>query len=71
MEKCRINWIDYAKGIGIILVVGIDMIRGLSTQISPSFFYISDTFVYGFHMPLFFLMAGLFENGLVIPLKLQ
>ena len=60
MKKDRINWIDYAKGIGIILVVYGHMIRGLSTQITPSIFHISDRLVYGFHMPLFFFLAGLF-----------
>jgi len=60
VEKYRINWIDYAKGIAIILVVYGHMIRGLSKQITPSIFYISDTLVYGFHMPLFFFLAGLF-----------
>ena len=71
MEKHRINWIDYAKGIGIILVVYGHMIRGMSQQISAEFFYISDSVVYGFHMPLFFFLAGLFvEKWAASPSKI-
>jgi fucose 4-O-acetylase-like acetyltransferase len=58
----RINWVDYAKGIGIILVVYGHVIRGLygSGIINKDFYYYSDTFVYSFHMPLFFILSGYF-----------
>ena len=59
----HLNWVDYAKGLGIILVVyghisegvfnaGMTMNRSLYTTI--------DTIIYSFHMPLFFLLSGLF-----------
>lgn len=46
----RIDWIDRAKGIGIVLVV-----LGHTYGI-PHWLY---CLIYGFHMPLFFLLSGL------------
>ena len=62
IDKQRVVWIDYAKGIGIFLVVYGHVIRGLkdSNIINESFFNISDKFVYSFHMPLFFILSGMF-----------
>lgn len=57
------QWIDYAKGMGIILVVYGHVLRGIDSAnvgLSKGFFEISDKLVYGFHMPLFFLLSGLF-----------
>jgi fucose 4-O-acetylase-like acetyltransferase len=59
----RVEWVDYAKGIGILLVVYGHVLRGLQNanlDISPVFFYCSDNLVYSFHMPLFFFLSGLF-----------
>jgi len=59
----RISWIDYSKGIGIILVVYGHVLIGLNTanfNISESFFDNSIKLIYGFHMPLFFFLSGLF-----------
>jgi fucose 4-O-acetylase-like acetyltransferase len=59
----RISWVDLAKGIGIILVVYGHVLRGINSAhmgLSKKFFTDSDTLVYGFHMPLFFLLSGLF-----------
>jgi len=59
----RIAWVDHARGIGILLVVYGHVMRGLyhaSVPVSPSFFQYTDRLVYGFHMPLFFFLAGLF-----------
>lgn len=48
LSKCRIEWIDIVKGIGILLmVIGH---AGVSSQIK--------VWIYGFHMPLFFISAG-------------
>lgn len=49
MDKVRINWIDIARGIGIILVIyghvlSADSVRHL---------------MYSFHMPLFFFLSGI------------
>ena len=66
MNNARKDWVDYAKGIGIILVVYGHLLSsgyhaGLS--IPRHFFELSDSIVYTFHMPLFFLLAGLFVEG--------
>ena len=65
VNRTRIIWIDYAKGLGIFLVVLGHTLRGLhSSQIivdSPAFRFI-DSWIYGFHMPLFFLLSGLFAE---------
>ncbi len=60
----RIDGIDIAKGIGIILVVFahtiVPQLRGSSK--AAGFLWI---FIYNFHMPLFFFLSGLlFEKGL-------
>lgn len=51
----RIEWIDFAKGIGIILVVfghsGID-----------KYVPFLHTWIYSFHMPLFFIISGMIFN---------
>ena len=48
----RINWIDFAKGVAIILVV-------LGHVNTPS--RLQD-FIYMFHMPFFFMTAGFLLN---------
>jgi fucose 4-O-acetylase-like acetyltransferase len=58
-----LSWVDYAKGIGIILVVLGHVIRGvLASGMAPygSVWSYIDKFIYGFHMPLFFFLSGLF-----------
>lgn len=59
----RIDWVDTTKGIAIILVVIGHVIRGLvSARImphTPAEQFI-DSWIYAFHMPLFFFLSGLF-----------
>lgn len=58
----RIDWVDYAKGIGIFLVVFGHELRALpSTTLSNSSLLegLVD-WIYTFHMPLFFFLSGLF-----------
>jgi len=59
----RQDWVDYGKGIGILLVVyahllSIDYHTGVN--IPEHFFQLSDSIIYSFHMPFFFLLSGLF-----------
>lgn len=61
----RVSWVDYAKGIGIILVVLGHVIDGLNPGMhatTNSSLILMKTYdlIYGFHMPLFFLLSGLF-----------
>ncbi|PWG05636.1 acyltransferase family protein [Polaribacter aquimarinus] len=48
-NKERINWIDVLKGFGIILVV-----------YGHNYPFL-ETYIYSFHMPLFFFLAGIFH----------
>ncbi len=62
----RTDWVDYGKGIGIILVVYGHLLSSAyngGITIPEHFFALSDSIVYGFHMPLFFLLSGLFVEG--------
>lgn len=52
MEKKRVRWVDIAKGIGIVLVVFGHL----------NVFLVE--FIYGFHMPLFFILAGMMVKKL-------
>lgn len=69
----RLRWVDYAKGIGIFLVVLGHGLRGLvsSSILSASpLTQAIDQWIYAFHMPLFFLLSGLFvERSLSKPFQ--
>lgn len=59
----RNTWVDYAKAIGILLVVYGHVARGLFKAHVPfdeNTFRLVDSIVYSFHMPLFFFLSGLF-----------
>ncbi|MGN0106113.1 MAG: acyltransferase family protein [Hominilimicola sp.] len=63
-NRQRLEWIDIAKGMGIILVVFahtlVPQIR--ESNMAAKFIWI---FIYNFHMPLFFFLSGwLFEKNL-------
>jgi fucose 4-O-acetylase-like acetyltransferase len=64
-ENKRLAWVDYAKGVGILLVVyghvlrEIRPVKGLFSNYA-NFFERSDKFIYSFHMPLFFILSGYF-----------
>ena len=56
----RTAWVDLAKGIGIILVVYGHVLRGnLDLRANP-LWAVQDRWIYAFHMPLFFVVSGLF-----------
>lgn len=59
----HLDWIDIAKGIGIVLVVlGHTIVPQVRENTFAGFLWI---FIYNFHMPLFFFLSGfLFEKGL-------
>ncbi|MGH1374967.1 MAG: acyltransferase family protein [Alphaproteobacteria bacterium] len=62
----REYWVDYAKAIGIVLVVYGHVARGLygaDLVISNNIYALLDSVVYSFHMPLFFFLSGLFFYG--------
>jgi fucose 4-O-acetylase-like acetyltransferase len=58
----RYAWIDTAKGLGIVLVVLEHVLRSLiESNIEPStpLLQALDEWIYTFHMPLFFFLAGI------------
>jgi fucose 4-O-acetylase-like acetyltransferase len=61
----RLAWLDAAKGIGIVLVVYGHVMRGLTSAgiAEEPWVAVADYFLYLFHMPLFFLLAGLTAGG--------
>jgi fucose 4-O-acetylase-like acetyltransferase len=64
----RLLWIDYSKGIGIILVVYGHVIKGLynANALDAAYYNNPYTFVYSFHMPLFFILSGyIFYNSFI------
>ena len=58
MGKIRDITFDIAKGIGIVLVV----IGHYIPDNAPSWYIGFVSFVYHFHMPLFFMIAGFFQS---------
>jgi fucose 4-O-acetylase-like acetyltransferase len=78
VEQKHYDWVDYAKGIGIILVVYGHVARGVYNAgmiENQELFTLVDSILYSFHMPLFFFLSGLFfissitkrgEGGLII-----
>jgi fucose 4-O-acetylase-like acetyltransferase len=62
-EKGRVEWVDYCKGVGILLVVVGHALGGLQAGgvLADSYAYnFIEEFLYTFHMPLFFFLSGLF-----------
>ncbi|MFZ6863849.1 acyltransferase family protein [Undibacterium sp. Ji67W] len=59
----RDHWVDYAKGLGILLVVYGHVSRGAyhaGMAMDEGLFKLIDSIIYSFHMPLFFLLSGIF-----------
>lgn len=59
----RDDWVDYAKALGIILVVYGHTARGVlnaGIKYDKKIHYLIDSIIYSFHMPLFFFLSGLF-----------
>lgn len=61
-DTFRVLWVDAAKGIGITLVVLGHALRGLHERgvLEGEIFREIDMRIYAFHMPLFFLLSGIF-----------
>ncbi len=61
-NKSRVNWVDFAKGITIILVVQMHVTVGIQSSLNETASFMNPfmDFFRAFRMPLFFLVAGLF-----------
>lgn len=56
----RTQWVDVARGLGIILVVWGHALRAHFDLTKVTWAAVQDRWIYSFHMPLFFVLAGLF-----------
>lgn len=59
-RSARQQWVDVARGVGIILVVWGHVARANLDFATTPWAATQDRWIYAFHMPLFFLLAGLF-----------
>jgi fucose 4-O-acetylase-like acetyltransferase len=62
-QRPKTLWVEYAKAIGIILVVYGHVARGANAAglyLDESGYHLIDSIIYSFHMPLFFFLSGLF-----------
>lgn len=60
-RSVRDDTLDVARGIGIVLVVAAHVMRGLvdANIVERAVWAVPDYVIYSFHMPLFFVLAGL------------
>ncbi|MGC8548702.1 MAG: acyltransferase family protein [Acidobacteriaceae bacterium] len=60
--KKRNQTVDIVKGVAIILVVLGHVMQGMNHRqlLQGAAYYLSENFIYSFHMPAFFFVAGLF-----------
>ena len=56
----RQQWVDISRGLGIILVVYGHVLLGHFGSDQPAWVTAQAAFIYAFHMPLFFMLSGLF-----------
>lgn len=63
VAPARVDWVDYARGLGIFLVVAGHCLGGLRSAgilADTPALHFAIAWIYSFHMPLFFFLSGLF-----------
>jgi fucose 4-O-acetylase-like acetyltransferase len=65
LQKSRMQWVDYLKGIAIILVVYRHVLIGIQRGgvYVPAGLVNANMIFYSFRMPLFFILSGIFIGG--------
>ena len=65
LQKSRLPWVDYLRGIAIILVVYRHALIGIERSgiTIPSYLVNANMTFYSFRMPLFFIVSGIFISG--------
>src|SRR5450631_3856954 len=65
LQRSRLAWVDYLKGIAILLVVYRHVLIGiqLSGITIPTILVNANMVFYSFRMPLFFILSGIFIGG--------
>lgn len=73
LEKSRMHWVDYLKGIAIILVVYRHVLIGIERSgiEIPQALVNANMIFYSFRMPLFFILSGIFINRSLAKRALQ
>lgn len=64
LQKSRLPWVDYLKGIAIVLVVYRHSLLGIegSGEYIPPYLEQANLVFYSFRMPLFFMLSGIFAS---------
>ncbi|HET6252711.1 MAG TPA: acyltransferase [Puia sp.] len=65
LQKSRLAWVDYLRGIAIVLVVYRHVLLGLqnSGMAIPHAYLDANIMFFSFRMPLFFILSGIFISG--------
>ena len=65
LKKSRWKWVDYLKGIAIVLVVYRHVLIGIQRSgiIVPEWLVTANMIFFSFRMPLFFILSGIFISG--------
>jgi fucose 4-O-acetylase-like acetyltransferase len=65
LQKSRLAWVDYLRGIAILLVVYRHVLLGLQRgdMVIPESLVNANMIFYSFRMPLFFILSGIFISG--------
>jgi fucose 4-O-acetylase-like acetyltransferase len=65
LQKSRLHWVDYLRGIAIVLVVYRHVLLGIQASglMLPPVFLDANIMFFSFRMPLFFILSGIFING--------
>jgi fucose 4-O-acetylase-like acetyltransferase len=73
LAKSRLAWVDYLRGIAILLVVYRHVLIGLerSNLTIPSSLVYANMIFFSFRMPLFFILSGIFINGSIAKRNLK
>ncbi|MBC8034030.1 MAG: acyltransferase [Chitinophagaceae bacterium] len=73
LEKSRMPWVDYLRGIAILLVAYRHVLIGMERSGSavPEALVTANMIFYSFRMPLFFILSGIFINGSIAKRPLQ
>lgn len=66
LQRSRLHWVDYLKGIAIILVVYRHILIGMDRSHAftiPQYLFNANNIFFSFRMPLFFILSGIFIGG--------
>jgi fucose 4-O-acetylase-like acetyltransferase len=65
LKKSRWEWVDYLKGLAIVLVAYRHVLIGIqrSGLVVPEWLVTANMIFFSFRMPLFFILSGLFISG--------